>query len=151
MRESDRICQWCSVSSVCPCYKLMRFVLRLQIPFVTKCQIISQCKQIALKCGRGQCVGRQSERLRGRGPPPPNPEIWGCPVEQRIAVIGRLVERGGSAFYQSWEFIPLTKMMFRDCATAVCYCSLFLSRMEYSNPSTGWFVFLYTAAARLFN
>ena len=28
-----------NVSSVCTCYKLMRFILAVRIPFVTKCQI----------------------------------------------------------------------------------------------------------------
>jgi hypothetical protein len=69
IRENDRIGQWCNVSSVCPCYKLMRLILGLQIPFATKCQIKSQCKQTARNCGGGQCVAWQSERLRGRGTP----------------------------------------------------------------------------------
>jgi len=92
--------------------------------------------------GWAVCCVAEREAERAWNPPSPFPEICGCPVEPRIAVIGRLPERGGSAFYQSWEFIPLTKMMFGDCATAVCYCCLFLGRMEYSNSSTGRFVFL---------
>ena len=53
----------------------MHFILGLQIPFVTKCLIKSQCKQMAGKCGDGQCVVWQRERPRGRGTPSHFPEI----------------------------------------------------------------------------
>lgn len=60
----------------------MRFVLVLQFPFVTKCQIKSWCKHISRKCRGGQCVTRQSERLRGRGTPP-SPLSWNLRLSSR--------------------------------------------------------------------
>lgn len=72
----------------------------------------------------------------------PRPRISGCPVERRITVIGRLVKRGGSTVYQSWEFIPLKRWRSQIVQRLYVIVVLFVRSRLCSNPTIGWVTFL---------
>jgi hypothetical protein len=72
----------------------------------------------------------------------PRPRISGCPVERRITVIGRLVKRGGSTVYQSWEFIPLRRWRSQIVQQLYVIVVLFVRSRLCSNPTIGWVTFL---------